>query len=132
MKDDVKLFIIRGVPGAGKTTTALRMIKNNIVDEHFEADMYFYNSDGLYEFDKNKIRNSHMWCLSQVLNSLANDKRVVVANTFITKREVLAYTNICSINNIKYQLMTCSGNYQNTHGVSDDKIAFMKQRFEQF
>ncbi|BBI63405.1 hypothetical protein HSBAA_47110 [Vreelandella sulfidaeris] len=51
MKNDIKLFIIRGIPGSGKSTTALRMLNENIVDIHVETDMYFTDEDGNYHYD---------------------------------------------------------------------------------
>ncbi|BBI63406.1 hypothetical protein HSBAA_47120 [Vreelandella sulfidaeris] len=59
----------------------------------------------------------------------SNNKRVAVSNTFVTK-EALAYINICKLNNIKYKILNCNGNYKNIHGVSDEKVAQMKERFQ--
>lgn len=130
MKNDIKLFIIRGIPGSGKSTTALRMLNENIVDIHVETDMYFTDEDGNYHYDYKKIRSAHLWCMSKTLDALSNNKRVAVSNTFVTKKEALAYINICKLNNIKYQILNCNGNYKNIHGVSDEKVAQMKERFQ--
>ena len=54
------LFLVRGLPGSGKTTFAKQL--SDIV---FEADMYF-ESNGEYKFDPSKIRDAHEWCKGHV------------------------------------------------------------------
>ena len=51
-----ELIIIRGIPGSGKTT----MAKSYQGYSHYEADMFFMK-DGVYNFDRAKIKNAHNW-----------------------------------------------------------------------
>ena len=43
------IYLLRGLPGAGKSTVAKRL-----GGEHYEADMYFMQ-DGEYKFDGAKL-----------------------------------------------------------------------------
>jgi tRNA uridine 5-carbamoylmethylation protein Kti12 len=51
------LYIVRGIPGSGKTTFA-----KSLNCPVFEADMFFVNSQGIYNFDYTKIKDAHAWC----------------------------------------------------------------------
>ena len=46
------LYIVRGIPGSGKTTFA-----KSLNCPVFEADMFFVNSQGIYNFDYTKINS---------------------------------------------------------------------------
>jgi shikimate kinase len=60
------LFIVRGLPGSGKSTIAKQLSYN-----HFEADQYF-ERDGEYNFIPSEIGNAHQWCRHQVRNAMLN------------------------------------------------------------
>ena len=53
------LTLIRGVSGSGKTTLAQQMLKEGRVQKHFEADMFFTDSQGVYKYDPAKIKEAH-------------------------------------------------------------------------
>lgn len=50
-----ELFLVRGAPGAGKSTFAKTLAMRPDVPgfsyPHFENDMYIYNDEGEYEMD---------------------------------------------------------------------------------
>jgi len=48
------LYIVRGIPGSGKSTFAKTLGGN-----HYEADMYFIGESGNYNFDPTKIKDAH-------------------------------------------------------------------------
>ena len=58
-----QLFILRGVPSAGKTTVAKSISKN-----HFEADHFFYNAKGEYCFDAKNLKFAHEDCFMELMN----------------------------------------------------------------
>ena len=45
-----ELYILRGLPGSGKSTLA-----ESLGGYHIEADMYFTNDDGEYNFDPSSL-----------------------------------------------------------------------------
>ena len=52
------LTLVRGLPGSGKSTFA-----NWIWNEYAvcEADKFFYDKEGNYNFDAIKLREAHEW-----------------------------------------------------------------------
>ena len=55
------LYIVRGIPGSGKSTFA-----KTLGGQHFEADMYFIDESGNYKFDITEIKLAHEWCQGMV------------------------------------------------------------------
>ena len=51
-----ELFLLRGLPGSGKSTFA-----NFVWNEYAicEADKFFYDKEGNYNFDATKIKQAH-------------------------------------------------------------------------
>lgn len=84
------LILIRGTSGSGKTTLAKLLAGDNF--PVFEADSYFYNKEGVYEWAGNKLRHVHELCLNATINAmeLATDK-IFVSNTFAPERELRPY-----------------------------------------
>lgn len=68
----MKLVLIRGLPGSGKSTIARAMAAY----EHYEADMYF-EKGGEYCYDASKIKDAHEWCQRETRSAAlgASDKR---------------------------------------------------------
>lgn len=121
----MQLVIIRGLPGAGKSTYAK---KNFPFHKHFEADMYFCR-DGDYKFDPTKLNAAHRWCQGKVNEALANRKDVVVSNTFIQEWEFDAYKEIAHNHGCRVLIVELKTQFQNIHGVPEDKLEMMKRRW---
>ena len=91
------LYIVRGIPGSGKSTFAKRLVGEDFLV--CEADKYFINQEnGKYEFDISKIKDAHKWCQSIVENymkdTMINDQyypEIVVSNTFTQEWEMEPY-----------------------------------------
>ena len=60
------LYIIRGLPGSGKSTIAKSLGKSWQI---FEADQFFMKN-GKYEFDGSKLKDAHDWCKRKVHNAI--------------------------------------------------------------
>jgi predicted kinase len=133
-----ELFLLRGLPGSGKSTLA-----NSLGGKWFEADKYFVNSEGTYEFDAAKLEDAHKWCRSNVedtmklYENLKDDlknvpNRIVVSNTFTKQWEMSDYYELAK----KYEYRVYSlivenrHNGINQHGVPLEKLEQMRNRFE--
>ena len=126
------LYILRGIPGAGKTTLA-----KSIGAVHFEADMYFMVGKE-YKFDVTKLKQAHAWCQDQVRISMKNsdnkivDLRIAVSNTFTQEWEMEPYVEMAKEYGFKVFTLIVENRHGgvNQHEVPEDKIELMKNRFE--
>ena len=121
------ITICRGIPGSGKSTFA-----KTLGGIHIEADQYFVDVDGNYNFDGSKIKNAHAWCLDNVkTNMAAGGDKIVVSNTFTQEWEFQPYLELAKEYGYKTFTIIVE-NYHggiNQHNVPEDKIEQMKNRF---
>ena len=127
---EVVLLIIRGLPGSGKSTLA--KLLSNSKHPYFEADMYMVNSEGNYKFDVNRLAECHGICQAHVYQTLAEGKSCIVSNTFTTMWEMTPYLEFCKLKEIKVHVVTVEGNYGSIHGVPDDALVRMQDRWEAY
>lgn len=122
------LYIIRGLPGSGKTTLGL-MIADELNALHYEADMFFFSA-GEYLYKREFIADAHKWCFSQVKEGLEEGHTVVVSNVFHRKSNIRPYTEMAIRLGLKYTIIHCEGNYGNVHGVSERKVEQFRKDWE--
>ena len=123
-----ELILLRGLPGSGKSTLA-----KAIGGLHFEADMYFVDENGNYNFDGSQIKDAHAWCQNKVRISMETGvEKIVVSNTFTQEWEMEHYNTLAEVNGYMVHSVICENRHdgKNAHGVPDDKLAQMKARFE--
>jgi len=125
------LTLIRGIPGSGKTTLA-RKIVSKTGARHFEADMYFEDDNGHYEYDRNKIHLAHKWCQHQTELALINGQDVVVSNTFTRIKEMQPYIDMADKHDASLKVITSSYPGKSIHSVPDNVIQLMKDRWEDY
>ena len=128
------LILVRGLPGSGKSTLANMMaeyiVKNSeLAATVCEADKYF-EQNGKYLFEPNKIQTAHIWCELQTAKYLKAGNTVIVANTFVQLWEMKAYRAIAQDYNIPLVIYECKGNYGSIHGVPQSTIERMKAKWE--
>lgn len=121
-----KLVLIRGLPGSGKSTLAKSM--TGFV--HLEADMFHVDGNGSYAFVPENVKKSHEWCQNTALVFLRNGINVAVSNTFTRKWELAPYLLMKDFCDCTIEIVECTENYGTVHGVPEDKIQQMKDRWE--
>jgi len=127
MKSNI-LLLVRGLPGSGKSTFAKKL--TNFI--HWEADMYFIDENGNYNYQLKFIQNAHKWCLKRTMDSLMLEDNVVVTNTFTTKWEMDPYIQFAKKENIGINIITLRNQFKNIHNVPEEVYEKMKQRFEEY
>ena len=121
-------YIIRGLPGSGKTTLAQQLAP----DFNVAADEWFDKfNDG--KFDPNYLKDAHTWCKNEFVHFCENNEPVVaVHNTFTRKHEYEDYVHIAK--QIGYQVFVITTHNHHgsdsLHQVPSDKIEQMRKRFE--
>lgn len=127
-----ELFLLRGLPGSGKTTLA-----NQLCGSLVEADRYFMVY-GEYKFDASKLKEAHAWCKEQVQNWMETNgrgfdvPRIVVSNTFTQEWEMKPYYDLAREHGYMVFSLIVENRHggKNVHNVPEDKIEQMRKRFE--
>jgi predicted kinase len=130
------LTLVRGLPGSGKST-----FSNFIWNDYAicEADKFFYDKEGNYNFDATKLKLAHVWCFNQVRTRMEDNKNnpqyypeIVVSNTFTQEWEMEQYFKLAE----EYGYMVFTIIVENRHGnksvhdVPDATMGNMLNRFQ--
>lgn len=130
------LTLVRGLPGSGKSTFA-----NWIWNEYAicEADKFFVDKAGNYNFNASKLREAHKWCRDKVETRMKDNElnpqyypKIVVSNTFTQEWEIEEYFKLAAEYGYKVFSIIVENRHggENVHGVSADKVQVMRDRFE--
>jgi len=121
------LYIIRGLSGSGKTTLAEEL--SPLV---YSADDWFTDSDGNYNFNPAELGNAHADCQSNVEFAMEGEvPNVAVANTFSQAWEVEPYFKLAEKYDYSPFVIECQNTFENIHGVPQETIGAMQERWEQ-
>ena len=130
------LVLLRGLPGSGKSSFA------NLIWSSFvicEADQFFYDAEGNYNFDPSKLKEAHKYCRDKVESFMLDNEKnpqfypeIIVSNTFTREWEMEEYFKLANKYGYKVVSLIIENrhNGKNIHGVPDDKIQIMKDRFQ--
>lgn len=123
------LTILRGIPGAGKSTYARSMSSIQGGPVHLEADMWF-SRDGEYRWDPELIKRAHRWCIETTEVLLQTRGLVVVSNTFTMYNEMFDYLDFCYKHKIGCNIVTLTSSYGSIHSVPEEAMERMRKRFQ--
>ena len=133
-----RFYLIRGVPGAGRTTTAksleLTYKAHDLTTSIIEANDFFVK-DGVYNFDPKLLQEAHDDCIERTKQALTDDTTdiVIVTNTFVHKWEIDPYFEMMEYikNIVVFDVIIAQGGKGSTHDVPLRTIEKMKRNFEQ-
>jgi predicted kinase len=128
------LILVRGLPGSGKSTLGeiILYTPNNPL-KPLSADDYFTDKEGNYNFDPTKLREAQNDCQQRCANLMMNSVvRVVVSNTFTQEWEMEPYFEMAKRYGYRVHTIVVENRHggENIHGVPEDKLEIMKNRFE--
>ena len=126
-----ELFLLRGLPGAGKSTVAKLLC--NASKGHIEADMYFIDENGNYNFDASKLKEAHEWCRKETAKYMGPHgfETVVVSNTFTQEWEMIPYYNLAMMFDYRVHSLIVENRHgsKSVHDVPEATMGNMLNRF---
>lgn len=123
-----QLFIVRGLPGSGKSTFAKQLLADGVVSEIVEADHFMTDAQGNYKFDPKLLERCHQECQMWTKYYLDLGRDVVVANTFSRKWEMLPYMKM----GYNYTVVEMAGSFKSVHNVPKSVVDRMRSRWEKW
>ena len=123
------LIIVRGFPGSGKSKVAKKLAEK-LKYYHFEANMYFTDSNGTFKYDKSKLADAHNWCFDQARDCIRAGYDVIVANTFTRIWELEKYLRIAGVENVT--VVRCGNDQGTSKNISDVIISRMRSNYEPY
>jgi predicted kinase len=125
-----KLLLVRGLPGAGKTTFVENYLGNQSV--YIAADDYFIK-DGEYRFDKRKLNEAHKYCFDKVHSYMLDGfPTIVVHNTFVMEHEMVPYFELAKEHNYEVTTIIVENRHEgkSIHNVPAETINRMSEKFQ--
>jgi predicted kinase len=122
------LYIIRGLPGSGKT-----MLANSIADKIFEADQFRINRSGNYHFDSKTNGDVHQQCTMATRQTMKDGiEKIAVSNTFVKEWEFAHYRKMAREFGYQAFVLIVENRHfgENSHGVPENAIERMRENFE--
>ena len=128
---DKNVFIIRGLPGAGKSTLSKRLVDNE--DHICEADHYQVDEDGNYDFQADRIHYAHNECKAKFQGLITRGvSSIVVSNTSTTVKEFQPYKKFAEKNGYRVTVLIVENRHGNKsiHDVPEESMTRMHDRFQ--
>ena len=135
------MYILRGLPGSGKSSISKYFCDNFDNCNVCSADDYFCK-DGIYSWDHNKIDSAHEFCYNKVKSSLKDKINfIVVDNTNTRLNEFLKYIELAKTFNYEIIVLEiyCKNKEQailfskrGSHAISIQDIFKMYDRWETY
>lgn len=121
-----KLYLIRGLPGSGKTTFA-----KSLGIFHVEQDMCLI-CDGKYNWTKASVTNAVAFCRTAAKHAMLEGMDLVVSNTFTRRFEMQFYLDLANRLGYEVCVFKACGDFGSIHNVPEESMKAMRDRWEDF
>ncbi|XP_038261536.1 NEDD4-binding protein 2-like 1 isoform X1 [Dermochelys coriacea] len=135
-----RLYLLRGLPGSGKTTRARQLKREFPGAVILSTDDFFFTEDGTYVFSHDCLEEAHLWNQKRAHKAMKNGKSpVIIDNTNIHAWEMKPYVIMARENNYEVIFQEPDTHWKfnvrelarrNNHGVPREKIQRMKDQYE--
>jgi len=123
------LFILRGIPGSGKSTVAKEIAPEMYI---CTADD-FHMKNGEYHWRPENVGKAHAWCQKKTETLMELElSPIVVANTSTTVKEMQPYYDMAKEYGYTVFSIIVENRHDgvNTHGVPEETLQKMRDRFD--
>lgn len=127
----MKMYLIRGLPGSGKSTFA-ETLADALHAQHFEHDRYLYTDEGEYVWTERRMRYAYMACLRDTEATMAEGEPVVVSNVFPVARSMKRYKALAEKYGyqVTYIVVENRRGGVNIHDVPQESLDDMRKAFQ--
>ncbi|XP_043547992.1 NEDD4-binding protein 2-like 1 [Chiloscyllium plagiosum] len=135
-----RLYLLRGLPGSGKTTLARNLKHQFRGAVILSTDDYFIREDGSYLFQKYLLDEAHEWNHERAKSAMRQGRSpIIIDNTNTEAWEMKPYVNMARENGyeVKFREPDTPWKFDirkltriNSHGVPRETIERMKERYE--
>lgn len=128
----MKLYIVRGPAGSGKSTYCQEVLLPKIRKEfgvnieNRENDKFFTDANGKYNWNPNKLWLAIKHCQTWVKRDLENFGVAVVSNVFSTILSMKPYFEIAEKLGAEVKVIRMCNLYGSVHGVPKETIERMR------
>ncbi len=126
------LILLRGLPGAGKSTLA-KLLSEEGRYPVFSVDDYFEKENGTYAFKFDENHLAYKQCVSNTEQAMKlGEKKIFVHNTFTMDWEIEPYLALAGKYGYTIHVLTVENyhNKKNIHDVSDEQIKKMAEKYK--
>ncbi len=92
----MKMFILRGLPGSGKSTKTHEIIKQEGSSKVCSADHYFIRPDGIYDWNPKLLKQAHFWCYNNARQGCQQGSTIIIDNTNIKRADMQPYLDLAT------------------------------------
>jgi predicted kinase len=133
MENVLNLFLLRGLPGAGKSALAAVLSEAGKYPVCSVDDYFTDASTGVYHFKFDENHLAYQSCIDRTETSMRSKcTKIFIANTFTMDWELAPYFKLAAKHNYQLFVMTVEKYHQgvNSHDVSDAQLQRMAEKYK--